>query len=67
MTNDDETIGEKALVVVAKNPANISFLVRSVGISLIIFTIIFSIGTTAICSETIKKYIESKIEPCDAK
>lgn len=59
--NTDDTVAEKALVVVAKNPANISFLVKSVGISLIIFTVIVSIGTTAIASGSIKKYIESKI------
>ena len=68
MTNNtDDTVAEKALVVVAKNPANISFLVKSVGISLVIFAIIFSIGTTAITSGSIKKYIESKIETCDGK
>lgn len=65
--NDDDTIGEKALVVVAKNPANVSFLVKSVGISLVIFTIIFAIGITTISAGSIKKYIESKIGSNDVK
>ena len=63
MTNKTHCqIGQKTLLAVSKNPSNISFLVRSFGISLVIFTVIVSIGTTIVCGGVIKKYIESKIE-----
>jgi hypothetical protein len=63
--NTDDTVAEKALVVVSKNPANISFLVKSVGISLIILSVITSITVGIIAGGAGKKYILSKIEQCE--
>jgi hypothetical protein len=67
MTQENDTLGEKALEVAARNPANISFLIKGITIAIVASCVLISFGTSIIAGGAAKKYILSKIETCDAK